>query len=276
MIQYSKDCAMDPGFKIYLVNTGMTKKSQLRMYRAVQRIISHCDPLTPETFAKFESELLETLSNSAVNKYIRALNHYLKYKQMESFGVKVLKEASKPKITLSSTEIQQIIAARDNRHSQIIRLLAYTGCRTSEIINNLKAEDISISEKIIYIQESKTGEGRIIPINDSIYDLCVELSRGSGVLFKVSNTALNKELSKRAVDCGIKKHVTSYVFRHSFITRMLAAGIPLFVVQSIVGHKRAETTRQYFHQNRKMLLDAIRSDPLNLDLLTPEKSSCNL
>jgi integrase len=55
-------------------------------------------------------------------------------------------------------------------------------------------------------------------------------------------------LIKEAADsCGFYKHVTSHCLRHSFATHSLESGVPIHVVQAIMGHKDVQTTMRYLH-----------------------------
>ena len=47
--------------------------------------------------------------------------------------------------------------------------------------------------------------------------------------------------------------------RHSFGTTMAAAGVPLPVLQELMGHADVKTTRRYVHVNERQKRDAIAS-----------------
>ena len=59
--------------------------------------------------------------------------------------------------------------------------------------------------------------------------------------------------------------------RHTFVSFAANAGVPLPVVQSIVGHTSTAMTRHYYHENEEVLRQAVAAIP-SLDDLKGSKS----
>jgi integron integrase len=56
-----------------------------------------------------------------------------------------------------------------------------------------------------------------------------------------------RQIKNAATKCGFSKRVTSHNLRHSFATHSLENGVPIHVVQKLMGHTSLETTECYLH-----------------------------
>ena len=54
---------------------------------------------------------------------------------------------------------------------------------------------------------------------------------------------------------------TFHSLRHTFVSFAANAGVPLHVVQSIVGHESTAMTRHYYHENLAALKNAVSAIP---------------
>ena len=81
-----------------------------------------------------------------------------------------------------------------------------------------------------------------------------ELSR----IFKAANIQTSVKLEGR-------KHrtpeATFHSLRHTFVSFAANAGVPLHIVQSIVGHESTAMTRHYYHENLTALKSAVAAIP---------------
>ncbi len=63
----------------------------------------------------------------------------------------------------------------------------------------------------------------------------------------VSTDPFQKQIRRASAKAGISKRITSHVFRHSYATHLLEAGVDIRTVQELLGHKSVETTMIYTH-----------------------------
>ena len=131
----------------------------------------------------------------------------------------------------------------------IVKILLYTGLRSGELLN-LKAEDIHIKERWLYVRQSKTAAGvRVVPIAEKIVG-CMNALPCDWTYQK-----LNYIMDH---DYGHRPHDT----RHTFISRMADLGVDERITKAIVGHAGSGVTETvYTHLNLKPLLKAVNKLP---------------
>ena len=85
-----------------------------------------------------------------------------------------------------------------------------------------------------------------------------QIAEGLRKIFKSANITMSVRLEGRSR----KSVVASYhSLRHTFVSLSANAGVPLPVVQSIVGHCSTAMTRHYYHENEGVLRQAVEAIP---------------
>ncbi len=74
---------------------------------------------------------------------------------------------------------------------------------------------------------------------------------------------LGRNIKIASQKANLNKRVTSHIFRHSYATHLLQAGIDLRSIQELLGHKSVETTMIYTHVVSEMNKAKVMS-PLDL------------
>ncbi|MGH7119635.1 MAG: tyrosine-type recombinase/integrase [Acetobacteraceae bacterium] len=132
-----------------------------------------------------------------------------------------------------------------------IRLLLFTGCRRSEIVN-LRWEWLDFERAIIFLPDSKTGK-KPVYLNAPALDVLAALPRQEGNPHVICGhrigaplAAINKawlRIRKAAGLDGVRLHD----LRHSFASIGAAGGDSLLVLGKLLGHRNAATTERYSH-----------------------------
>lgn len=63
----------------------------------------------------------------------------------------------------------------------------------------------------------------------------------------IDESLFSRSLTAAVRKAGLTKRVTSYTFRHSFATHLLADGYDIPTVQELLGHQDVRTTMIYTH-----------------------------
>lgn len=282
-------------FENYLrIERGLAENTVQNYRLDVQKLtlfISHYEEkITPLNIAAehlfaFVNTLAKTVNARSQARIISGIKCFFDYLLLEDYRTDdptVLLESPsvgrKLPDTLSTTEIDQLIAAIDLSHPQgernraIIETLYGCGLRVSEL-THLRLSDMYFEEGFI----SVTGKGnkqRLVPINDytikyiNLYKNEIRVHQdiaksASDILFlnrrgkpltRAMIFTLIKNLAKAA---GIQKNISPHTFRHSFATHLLENGADLRAIQQMLGHENITTTEIYMHLDTTQLKDAV-------------------
>ena len=99
-------------------------------------------------------------------------------------------------------------------------------------------------------------------VNPAIAELYVhkkwQLDEGLRKIFKAANITMSFKMDGR---CRKTVIASFHSLRHTFVSLSANAGVPLPVVQSIVGHCSTTMTRHYYHENEDVLRQAVEAIP---------------
>lgn len=171
-----------------------------------------------------------------------------------------------PRTILTAREVNKILKILDTtspkglRDRAILETLYTSGIRASEL-RGLNLTDLNLESGLLSIVKGKGDKSRTIPLGKaatywlSQYLTQVRLKQPthSQKLFLSLQTparpicrgTLTNICSQAARQAGLKKHVTSHVFRHTCATLMLKGGADIRYVQEHLGHRFLKTTQVY-------------------------------
>ncbi len=154
---------------------------------------------------------------------------------------------------LTPMEVEAMLeASKDSpRDNLLLKCLFYLGLRNSEA-QKLDIGDIDLINRTVKVVSGKGGKDRYVPIpTDELVEELRKAFRGreEGRLFNISDRHIRRVVKNYAVKAGVRKpsEVHPHTLRHSYATHLQNQGVPLNVIQSMLGHERIETTTIYTH-----------------------------
>nr|WP_246566257.1 tyrosine-type recombinase/integrase [Kaistella soli] len=174
---------------------------------------------------------------------------------------------------LSRQEVWRMLQTAELlKHKLLIGLIYGCGLRCMEV-RNIELQHLDFDRRMLHIVQGKGRKDRYVPLSE-------HLIRGLKTFIKVENpvqylfngnhnrnieeidiltpkiTGFDSRYSQRGVQwviktiskkAGITKEVHTHTLRHSYATHLLEDGVPIIMVQKLLGHERIESTMEYLH-----------------------------
>lgn len=160
--------------------------------------------------------------------------------------------------------------SKRGKHWLIYLVLRYTGCRLSEALSLNPDIDIDFRNaelRLLTLKQhaprgrngKKRAPTRIIPVPANViseisnyrlqvaqYQAKGEISKNEGNPFHIDPATFRKTFYRLAKEAGIPKDLGHpHALRHSRSIEVLRAGVPVTVVQDLLGHSALNTTAIY-------------------------------
>ena len=199
-------------------------------------------------------------ANWALRLLRTILRHAVRRGRLECDPSRAVRPNPRPKRTrfLSRDEIRTLhrhldasVAARRSRAAQadIIRLLLFTGCRRSEIIN-LRWDEVH--GDTLHLRDSKTGP-KPVYLNAAAQRVLARQPRiGSTYVFPSPHAPARPRSPELSLWYRVRRwaglqDVRLHDLRHSFASQAVLQGIPIPVVARLLGHRNLSMTFRYAH-----------------------------
>lgn len=178
-----------------------------------------------------------------------------------------LKQTKEPKRLREPLTLDEVEILRQKcetlRESALIEFAYSTGCRLSEIVN-VDKDDINWYEMTLKVI-GKGDKEREVCFNTKAKFLLREylLSRNdnSPALFvterkphRLGKRSIEREFSKVAERAKFTKSIYPHLLRHTFASHKLDSGMPLHIVQALLGHENPATTQIYAVTSKASIL----------------------
>jgi integrase len=142
-------------------------------------------------------------------------------------------------------DMLRICRACHNWDAQVaIRVAFYTGMRLGELYRCRQVGDLLV------LDESKNGDARAVPAHPRIKHLLRHLPLSGkphtvGAAFHAARMRVGM------------RHINFHDLRHSAASEMVNAGVPLYDVGKILGHRDTRSTQRYSHLTADRLMAAV-------------------
>jgi site-specific recombinase XerD len=158
---------------------------------------------------------------------------------------------------LSREEVVRLLEATTNGKHRALLMTAYgTGLRTRELVG-LRPEDIHSDRMLIRVNQGKGRKDRYTILSQRLLEELRgywRVYRPGGWLFpnRAGNGPMPRGTAGRIYytikqRSGVKHGHGLHTLRHSFASHLCEAGVPLPVIQRLLGHRYLTTTMRYLH-----------------------------
>ena len=151
--------------------------------------------------------------------------------------------------------------------------MALAGLRMSEVVG-IDVDDVSISARkgSVTVRRGKGDASRSVPLSAEARTLVEPWahrpgSPASGPLFlgpagRLSGRAVDRLTRRIGEAAGVE--LSPHVLRHTFVTRLIRAGVDVVMVAELAGHRSLETTRRYAlptQEDRESAVESVEVHP---------------
>jgi len=182
-------------------------------------------------------------------------------------------------------QIKALLRAAKGDWRGAIMIALYTGMRMKDVAN-LRWENVDLSNKWISFKAGKTRQRIKIPMHDALHDFLLELpAPDSGKAFLFSSLAGKSTGGKSGLSMAFSRlmerarvrgeivrerkgesgrsvsTLSFHSLRHTLVSLMANAGVPVEVRQKFTGHASAEMNEHYTHHEIATLRAAVEKLP---------------
>ncbi len=205
----------------------------------------------------------KNMKATSVNGQISILKSFFGWLADEEYipknPAKKLKQTKEPKRlrhAMTEEEVELLRqASKTDREKALVEFLISTGCRLSEVVGVDKLDidwhEMSLNVigkgdkelKIYFNTKAKILLKKYLLTREDDNEALFVTSKRPHT--RLGGRSIQREIKKIANRAGINKSIYPHLFRHSFATCKINSGMPLPVLQHIMGHENPSTTQIY-------------------------------
>jgi integrase len=210
--------------------------------------------INSEMVTKFVAKRSSTVSNATVNRNLAFLSKCFRLAIERELatcnpvrGIQ-LEESSGRLRFLTVAEIRKLLSTANGQLKDIIIVAIYTGLRKDEIFSLTWSD---IHKKSLTVQRKWKGESyQAVRASQAALEAINRQPRASAYVFP--NPSGDRRMSCRtAFENAVQKaglqDVTFHTLRHTFASHAVMNGMPLKVLQEVLGHSKFDMVLKYAH-----------------------------
>jgi integrase len=274
------------GLAEHVIKTHWSRKAgSSASIRHAQLFAEFCGPavsiltaLSQASVDEFFAHIIEerSPSGSTVNRYCSAVGVLAK----KAFALGAIprkpelpfeKEGEARLRWFSEAEEETILATLrhwgKDRHADWFTVLLDTGARTWTELGRLKWRDVSGTERnhkndpprMVTFWDTKNGDSRSVPLTARAWD-AIQRQREhheDGPFTGIEKGDALRLLARLRLQHPELEDAVWYTTRHTFASRLVQRGVPLYTVQKLMGHRGVEMTMRYAKLAPQNLIDAM-------------------
>lgn len=251
----------------------LRQSSQRENTRGVTRALLHnlyiytdhdiqIQEVTEPFVRKFTNHLLMRIRPGSVRTYIQKFHSIMEEVVREGYlpnnpvpvAVSLIpRYESDPRSFLTVDELNTLSSTncKNEEVKRAFLFACFTGLRLSDI-ETLRWDNLHVvgGTQTIVKTQVKTGHEIRIPLNRDALSVLGKRNQGEltdKVFVLPSRTYISQILNRWALVSGIGKHITFHTSRHTFATLAITAGVEIYTVSKLCGHRSVRTTEIYTH-----------------------------
>lgn len=226
--------------------------------------------LTPQKIAEHRDERLKDIAPATVIRELSYFSSIITYARKE-WGINISNPVAlvaRPKNPqgrnriLNEAESNALFEAlrpigrRSIWMLPLVRLALETAMRRSELLG-LRWEHVDLQKRTIFIQLTKNGTSRTVPLSTGAIQILTEMPRNlDGRVFPITHKVVSQAFNRARKQAGVK-NIRFHDLRHMAITR-LAEKLPnLIELSAVSGHKSLAMLKRYYHPSPERLAEKL-------------------
>lgn len=209
---------------------------------------------------------------ATVNRYLATMKTILKHIRLQTDFIRLRKERKGRIRVLSKDEVCSVAellreAVKYGKLpyymelADLVEVLVDSGMRLSEALR-LEYKDVDFSSNLISIWIKKGEKPRSIPMTSRVRNILQERQVTNPV--KVFDITIDEcerawQWVREQMNMKADEEFVLHALRHTCASRLVNAGVDLYVVKEWLGHSSIQITERYAHLNSSKLVHAVKA-----------------